>query len=76
MNPRFVAYARQHGKTPREMLEHDKKRFPGGRMAGFILWIGARWGEWHEARGLRRHEHILTDRDHADFDDWLKTRSA
>lgn len=39
-NPRFVAYAKAHGKTPSAMLEHDAKEWPGGTMCGFILWIG------------------------------------
>ena len=38
-NPRFVAYAAAHGKTPSAMLEHDDEAWPGGKMCGFILWI-------------------------------------
>lgn len=38
MNPRYVEYCRAHGKTPDEMLAFDTKRWPGGKMCGFILW--------------------------------------
>jgi len=38
-NPRYVAYSTSHGKTPEEMLEYDRKRYPGGCNAGFLLWI-------------------------------------
>jgi hypothetical protein len=38
-NPRFVAYAKAHGQTPEGMLQNDKEKFPGGCMAGFMLWI-------------------------------------
>lgn len=37
-NSRFINYARVHGKTPGEMFDADRVRFPGGRMAGFITW--------------------------------------
>jgi hypothetical protein len=38
-NPRYAAYARAHGKSPDEMMEHDEKAWPGGVMCGFTLWI-------------------------------------
>lgn len=38
-NPRFVAYAKAHGKTPSGMLKHDEEAWPGGIMCGFVLWI-------------------------------------
>jgi hypothetical protein len=40
-NPRYVAYARAHGKRPEDMLAADKLAFPGGCMGGFICWIWA-----------------------------------
>ena len=55
MNPRYLAYAKAHGKTPAGMLASDTERWPGGKMAGFILWVGARWAEWCAARGLARY---------------------
>jgi hypothetical protein len=39
-NPRYVAYAKAHGKTPEQMMEQDGMDYPGGCMAGYIVWIG------------------------------------
>jgi len=38
-NPRYAAYAQAHGKTPDEMMEHDRAAWPGGCMCGFIVWM-------------------------------------
>lgn len=38
-NPRYAAYARAHGRTPRAQLAHDALTWPGGRMTGYILWV-------------------------------------
>ena len=69
---RYVAYAKAHDKTPDEMFEHDTERWPGGVMCGFSLWITSMWDKWHEDRDLKRHEHILSDADHASFDQFLE----
>lgn len=70
MNPRFLAYARAHDLDPDEMLALDAERYPGGKMAGFIVWIGERWRAWASAVG-RRNLEMLSDADHAAFDEWL-----
>ncbi len=42
-NPRYLVYARVHGHPdPDEMLAVDTKKYPGGKMCGFILWIDAK----------------------------------
>ena len=48
-NPRYVAYAKAHNKTPAKMLEHDKKKWKGGCMCGFILWIDQKKQEFFKA---------------------------
>lgn len=69
-NPRYVAYAKAHGRDPAAMLAYDRERWPGGRMAGFTVWVSERWAEWRTARGRHRDD-VLTDEDHEDFDDFL-----
>lgn len=70
-NPRYVAYAKAHDKTPDKMMAHDTERFPGGKMCGFTLWINEQWYQWHKTRGLKRHDYVLTDADHESFDAML-----
>jgi hypothetical protein len=38
-NPQYVQYAKVHGRTPDDMLVHDRERWPGGIMTGYILWV-------------------------------------
>lgn len=73
--PRYVAYATAHGRSPAEMLEADIVDWHGGRMAGFITWIGRRWTQWRTLRGVGR-EAALSESDHHDFDAWLQEKVA
>lgn len=38
VQPRYAAYCVANGMAPKEMLEADRKRWPGGSMVGYILW--------------------------------------
>lgn len=49
-NPRFVSYARSHGRTVEEQLAHDSEEFPGGCMCGFILFIAGQIKAFRKAR--------------------------
>ena len=69
INPRYAAYAKAHGKSPREMMHFDKKRFPGGIMAGFIVWSNARWDEFAKEIKVPRDLASLYGNE---FDKWLK----
>ena len=69
-NPRYVAYARAHGRDPATMLAIDKRRLPGGCMVGFLVWMSTRWQEWRRERAVPS-DAILWMTDYADFDKWL-----
>lgn len=77
-NPRYLAYCAAQGvATPEAMLAQDDERWPGGRMAGFLLWISDRWAAWCAARGRSaRDMEFLSDDDHRDFTDWLRVGNA
>lgn len=74
-NPRYLAYCRSWQKTPEEMLEFDKGRFPGGCMAGFIVWTNEQWLAFE--RETEKRPVSSTDRslrrllNEAAFDTWL-----
>jgi hypothetical protein len=38
LNPRFVEYARCQRSTPDEQIAKDRIKWPGGSMAGFVIW--------------------------------------
>lgn len=71
MNPRYLAYARTHGRSAPEMLAADEKDWPGGRMVGFQTWMDRRWRQWAAEHGYSLFDLILTPVEHADFDRWL-----
>jgi hypothetical protein len=50
------------------MLGHDRKRYPGGCMGGFIAWVQMMWRRWSAETGATRP---YDDIDHAAFDGWL-----
>ncbi|MGH7164997.1 MAG: hypothetical protein ACREIS_05665 [Nitrospiraceae bacterium] len=76
-NPRYLAYGRDEhpGLGPDAILDADDERWPGGCMTGFMIWIGRRWTEWLKAHP-EADPHILTDENHAAFDEWLAKRDA
>lgn len=67
---RYVAYAAAHGMSPEQMLVVDAARYPGGRMAGFLIWMGQQWRAWAAANG-RDSRASKTAADHASFDAFL-----
>jgi hypothetical protein len=38
MNPLYQEYCDAHEMTPEQMMAHDRLKYPGGRMCGFMLW--------------------------------------
>ena len=74
-NPRFVAYAKAHGRTPEEQAEQDEKDWPGGCMVGFSQWIQHQRDELLRSQGLPigdlRHLAFAGQDPHKAFDKWL-----
>lgn len=42
-NPRFVAYAKAHGRTPKQQVEHDEHK-----MHEFMIWMNGYLVEWRK----------------------------
>lgn len=47
-NPRYEAYARAHWRSPEAMLAFDEEHYPGGKMAGFCIWISRAWDAFND----------------------------
>jgi hypothetical protein len=85
-NPRYLAYAGEHGHTVEQQLEHDRAAWPGGHMCGFILWSNERVAEYAKINPGAFFKGILTpwDRhggrpqllDHDAYNLWLKCRNV
>jgi hypothetical protein len=68
-NPRYIVYAKSRGKTPEEMLANDRIEYPGGCMAGFLVWSGQRIEEFRKLNPKAFiGGHIA---DHDAYDNWL-----
>ena len=63
-NPRYMNYARVHGRTPEEQLIQDRLDWPGGSAVGFTQWNNARLGEYAKVNPKAFFVGILTPRDH------------
>ena len=68
-NPRYANYARVHGNSPEEQILLDRAKWPGGAMAGFILWNRSRLQEYSKINPDAFMHGGL--RDHAAYDKWL-----
>jgi len=65
--PHFIAYASSNGNTPEKQLEVDDKKFPGGKMCGFILWISA-----NKQAFRKKHPEALCGDAICDHDAWVR----
>jgi hypothetical protein len=74
-NPRFVAYAMAHGRTPEEQLAHDEVAWPGGKMCGFLLWSSRKIEAWRASlpagTDMRGRQPVGPEM-HAAYDAWLE----
>jgi hypothetical protein len=73
-NPRFVAYATAHGRSPEDMLAHDRQAHPGASMMEFSIWVQQQWRRFRESQG-RRHDDRIGDNQDA-FTAWLNQEVA
>ena len=73
--PRFLAYCLDQGRSPAAQLAHDRAEYPGGCMAGFII-----WGNAQVAAFRGEHPQAFTGSgrlaDHPAYDQWLSERFA
>ena len=60
---RYIMYSKYNKKNCEDMLKFDRKRFPGGCMVGYIIWIVGKWKEFdkstnnkYKIRGIKVHE--------------------
>ncbi len=53
----FTAYATAQGRSPDDQIKHDKTKYPGGCMCGFILWMSERL----RAFKTKHPEHCIGD---------------
>ena len=67
---RYQVYAAAHGFTCDEMLTYDRERWPGASMAGYVLWINAKWSRY--CRRFNVNRNFKTEKTHENFNNWLK----
>lgn len=75
LNPRYVCYAKAHGRSPDAMFEADDARYPGGRMAGFMIWIRGQWHEYRTAHGISPNAPVSNEQ-HDHFNTWLEAKMS
>lgn len=74
-NPYYFAYAASNGMTPEAMLEHDECRWPGGRMAGFQIWMSNNWSTWRELNHIPKNA-IISEARRQQFGESLSANSS
>lgn len=75
-NPLYLAYCKSMGESdPAAQITKDTERWPGGSMAGFLLWIGEKIQEFDVLTHSRFHRWgggPLTEAGCAVFARWLE----
>ncbi len=62
-NPRWLAYCKSQGNTSEEQFLKDDKKYPGGIMCGFILWIAEKREEFFKKHPERFVGRNISDQD-------------
>lgn len=63
-NPRFVAFAIAHGKTPEQAREECR----ASNFADYLIWNGRHIDAWKKLTG---EQHLVTLDQHDAYDRWL-----
>lgn len=71
-NPRYVWFAKAHGRTPQDQMKHDESAWPGGIMTGFVLWMSLAEEEFRKAHPEAFIGYIISD--HRAWDKFLRNR--
>lgn len=58
LSPEYLAYCASHGMLPEVMASVDDEYYPGGRMAGFLIWSQGINTEWRKIHKLGRDDYI------------------
>jgi hypothetical protein len=69
-NHRFVQFARVHGRTPEEQIEHDRLDNEVVSMWPFICWNGRMLAEWKVLTNFGWPS-LCAPEHHAAYDAWL-----
>lgn len=72
--PRYVAYAKAHGRTPADQLAFDRETHGALRNVVAWDWIRARLKEWRALKGIKRDYLMSAEND--EFDAWLAARDC
>ena len=70
MNSLYRAYCRENGNTEEQQMEDDEERWPGGKMCGYMLWCGEKWGQWRALKGFER-DRPLSEVERDEFFSWV-----
>ena len=76
-NPRYVCYAKAHGRLPEKQLEQDREDWPGGCMVGFVQWNSSKLIEFSKVSPRSFYKSVLYPKDRPvlldgiAYDKWL-----
>jgi hypothetical protein len=70
--PRYLAFCREHGKTPEEMILIERKHYPGGSFCGFMFWIDEKWQKFYDTHP-QFERNYPSEECYRQFDEWLNT---
>lgn len=63
-NPRYLAYCKNQKLSPENCLKRDEKRWPGGVMCGYILWMDKKKSEFRKKHPEGMYDYwLISDQD-------------